>query len=212
MSEVKICGVRRREDAAAAVGAGARMLGFVFFEKSPRNVAVAEAAALAAEFRGRVATVAVVVDAADAGLEAIQREMAPDFIQAHGAETPERLAALRRFARAGVIKAFQIARTEDVAAAERYAGAADYFLFDAKAPAGAALPGGNGAAFDWRILKGRSFPRPWLLSGGLTPENVREAIAESGAAMVDVSSGVESAPGVKDIARIERFVAAAKAG
>jgi phosphoribosylanthranilate isomerase len=152
----------------------------------------------------------VTVDADDDLLAQIARAAAPDWVQAHGSESPARTAALKRFAAKGVIRALGVARATDLVAAQAYEAAADMLLFDAKPPPGG-LPGGNAAAFDWGILKGRAFSRPWLLSGGLTPENVREAIAASGAGLVDVSSGVESAPGLKHPGRIAEFLAAARA-
>ncbi len=209
MVETKICGLSEPAGIAAALAGEARYLGFVFFPKSPRHVAPERAGALAVPARGRADTVAVTVDADDALLAAIQTALAPDWIQLHGDEPPARIAAVRRFARKGVIKALPIARAADFAEADRFA-AADMLLFDAKAPPGARLPGGNGAAFDWRLLQGRRFARPWLLSGGLTAENLPEALRESGAGAVDVSSGVESAPGVKDPLRITAFLDAAR--
>lgn len=209
MAETKICGLSDTEGMDAALTGGARYVGFVFFPKSPRHLSVEKAASLATPARGRADTVAVTVDADDDLLGAIARTLQPDWIQLHGAETPARAAAVRRYAGKGVIRALGVARAADLAAIDGYAEAADAFLFDAKAPPEAALPGGNGAAFDWRILAGRSFARPWFLSGGLDADNVAEAIATSAARMVDVSSGVERAPGVKDPLRIEAFLAAA---
>lgn len=211
MIETKICGLSDAAGVDAALVGGARYVGFVFFPKSPRNVTLEKAAALATPARGRADTVAVTVDATDEALTAISAALQPDWIQLHGAETPARVAAARRYARKGVIRAFGIARAADFASVDAYASVADAFLFDAKALPEAALPGGNGAAFDWRILRGRTVPRPWLLSGGLTAANLAEAVAESGAGAVDVSSGVERAPGVKDPLRIAEFLAAAKA-
>lgn len=210
MAVAKICGLSDAEGMDAALAGGARYVGFVFFPKSPRNISTENAAHLAQRARGRADIVAVTVNAEDALLERIGEELRPDWIQLHGVETPARVAAARRFAGKGVIRAMGVARATDLAAVDAYAEAADAFLFDAKAPADAALPGGNGAAFDWRILAGRRFARPWFLSGGLDPANVVEAIATSGARMVDVSSGVERAPGVKDPLRIAAFLAAAK--
>lgn len=210
MAETKICGLSDTEGMDAALTGGARYVGFVFFPKSPRHLSVEKAASLAIPARGRADTVAVTVDADDDLLGAIARTLQPDWIQLHGAETPARAAAVRRYAGKGVIRAFGVARAADLTAIDAYTEAADAFLFDAKAPPEAALPGGNGAAFDWRILAGRSFARPWFLSGGLDADNVAEAIATSAARMVDVSSGVERAPGVKDPLRIEAFLAAAK--
>jgi len=210
MAEVKICGLSDPEGVDAALVGGARYVGFVFFPKSPRHVSAEKAAHLAVAARGRADIVAVTVDADDEHLALIARTLRPDWIQLHGAETPARTAAARRFATKGVIRAMGIARSADLAAMDGFAEAADAFLFDAKAPPDAALPGGNGAAFDWRILANRRFARPWLLSGGLDAANVAEAIGASAARAVDVSSGVERAPGVKDPLRIAAFLAAAK--
>ena len=210
MADVKICGLTDPQSVRATLDGGARFIGFMFFAKSPRNVTLDQAAALAGPARGRAEIVAVTVDASDDALAAIQTVLKPDYIQGHGAETPARVAAMRRFAPKGVIKAFGIATAEDLAATAQFQEA-DYLLLDAKAPAGAERPGGNGAAFDWTILQGRRLPRPWMLSGGLTPQNAAEAIALSGAALVDVSSGVEARPGVKDPERIAAFLAAAGA-
>ncbi len=210
MIATKICGLNDAAGVAAALRGEARYLGFVFFAKSPRNISPDHAAALAAPAAGRADTVAVTVDADDATLAAIAATLKPAWIQIHGREDPARAAAVRKYARKGVIKAVGVARAEDFAAADRFAGAVDFLMFDAKAPEGAALPGGNGAAFDWQMLAGRTFEKPWFLSGGLTPENVGEAVRASGAGAVDVSSGVESAPGVKDALRIARFLAAAR--
>ncbi|MDX2236700.1 MAG: phosphoribosylanthranilate isomerase [Hyphomonadaceae bacterium] len=210
MAEAKICGVKDAPALDAAIAGGARYIGLIFFPKSPRHVTFEAAQALAARARGRAQIVAVTVDADDAALAAIQAAAAPDWLQLHGAEPPPRVAAARRFARNGTIKALPVATRADLTAADAYAGAADMLLFDAKPPPGAGLPGGNGAAFDWPILAGRRLPRPWFLSGGLTADNVREAIAAAGATQVDTSSGVESAPGVKDLERIAAFLAAAR--
>jgi phosphoribosylanthranilate isomerase len=209
MADVKICGLSDVAGVAASLEGRARWLGFNFFPKSPRCVTADRAAALAGPARGRAETVAITVDPDDALLSAIAGTLAPDWVQLHGKESPARVAEAKRFAKRGVIKALGIARAEDFADVERYAAVADMILFDAKAPAGAAMPGGLGTAFDWRLMQGRRVGKPWLLSGGLTPENVAEAVRESGAAAVDVASGVESAPGVKDPALIARFLAAA---
>lgn len=186
------------------------MLGFVFYPKSPRHVSPEQAGWLAGAARGRAEIVAVTVDADESLLAHIRNAVNPDWVQLHGEESPAAAARAKAFARKGVIKALPIARAEDFASAEAYGPVVDMLLFDAKAPAGAALPGGNGAAFDWSLLHGRRMPKPWILSGGLTPENVCEAIAASGATAVDVSSGVERAPGLKDEARIAAFLAAAR--
>lgn len=210
MAQTKICGITDATAMDVAINGGARFIGLVFFTKSPRHLSLESAATLAARARGRTEIVAVTVDADDALLGAIASAVRPDWVQAHGSETPTRTAALRRFAGKGVIKALGVARSEDLAHAAAFELAADMLLFDAKAPLGG-LPGGNAAAFDWKILAGRRLSRPWFLSGGLTPENVAEAIAASGAALVDVSSGVESAPGLKDAVKIAEFLAAARA-
>ena len=210
MAEVKICGLTDPAGLNAALSGGARYVGFVFYPKSPRNLSVDKAASLAGAARGRADIVAVTVDADDDLFARIASALSPDWVQLHGSETPARVASARRFASKGVIRAVGIARAGDLAAVDGYAEAADAFLFDAKAPADAALPGGNGAAFDWRILAGRQFARPWFLSGGLDAGNVAEAVSVSGAPRVDVSSGVEEAPGVKDPCRIAAFLAAVK--
>lgn len=211
MAEVKICGVTDDEALDAALRGGARFIGLVFFPKSPRHLSLERAAALAARARGRVDTVAVTVNADDALLAAVAQAVRPDFLQLHGAESPVRVAAARPFAQKGVIKALSVATSADLADVAAFAPVSDWLLFDAKAPPGAVLPGGNGAAFDWTVLKGFKSPRPWLLSGGLAPDNVGRALAAANAPAVDVSSGVESAPGVKDPGKILAFLAAAGA-
>lgn len=205
----KICGLTTPEAVDASLTGGARYLGFVFFPKSPRSLTSERAAALAAPARGRADIVAVTVDATDEALEDLARTLKPDYIQLHGSESPARAAAVRSYAGKGIIKALGIARAEDLGEAAAYREVADMLLFDAKPPPEAALPGGNGIAFDWGILQGRAPKKPWFLSGGLTPENVSEAGALSGAPIVDVSSGVEARPGVKDPTRIAAFLAAA---
>lgn len=209
---VKICGLRSPEAVAAAVGAGAAYLGFVFFPKSPRHVTLAEAAALAVEVPPGVAKVALVVDADDAALEALTATVPVDMIQLHGREDPARVREVRARWGLPVMKAVGIAGAGDLAKIDLYAGVADQLLIDAKPPKGADLPGGNGLAFDWRLLAGRRWPVPWMLAGGLTPGNVAEAVRLTGARQVDVSSGVESAPGVKDAGLVRAFVAAAQEG
>jgi phosphoribosylanthranilate isomerase len=208
--EVKICGLSDEEGVDAALRAGADFVGFVFFPPSPRNIAPARAAALAARARGKTRVAALTVDADDRRLAEIVEILRPDLLQLQGRETPERVAAVRtRFGRP-VMKAIGVAAAADLAETARYA-AADRFLLDAKPPKGATRPGGNGAAFDWTILAGFACPKAWLLAGGLTPDNVAGALAASGAAGVDVSSGVETAPGKKDPALIHAFVAAVRA-
>lgn len=210
--EVKICGLSTPETVDAAVAAGADYVGFVFYPRSPRNVTLAQAAALAARARGRARIVTLVVDADDALLSAITREVDPDLIQAHGAETPDRIREIARLTGKPVIKAIRVKDDADIAAAADYASVASLILYDAKAPEtlGNALPGGNGHAFDWGLLEGERRPA-FMLAGGLGPENVAEAIRVTGAPVVDVSSGVESAPGIKDIGLIRKFIEAAKA-
>lgn len=210
MADAKICGITTVEALDAALTGGARFVGLVFHSKSPRHLSLESAAALAARARGRADIVAVTVDADDALLGDIARVVRPDWLQAHGRESPARTATLKRHAARGVIKALGIGRSDDLAAIPAYEAAADHLLFDAKPPPGAGMPGGNAQAFDWTILAGQRLARPWFLSGGLTPANVSEAIRTSGAALVDVSSGVESAPGLKDPALIARFLAAAE--
>lgn len=205
----KICGLRRPEDVAAAAEAGAGYLGFVFFPPSPRNLALAEARALALATPPGVARVGLTVDASDAALEALLAEVPLDVLQLHGRESPERVTELRARFGLPVMKAVGVASAADLPALDLYGRVADMLLVDAKPPQGAALPGGNGLAFDWRLIAGRRWPVPWMLAGGLTPANVAAAVALTGAREVDVSSGVETAPGVKDPARIAAFLQAA---
>jgi phosphoribosylanthranilate isomerase len=207
-TEAKICGIKTREALDAAIEGGAGYIGLVFYSKSPRHLEVDEARSLAEYARGKVKIVALTVDADDAVLRKIIDEVAPDFLQLHGHETPERVAAIKQKFRRPVIKAIPVATPDDAARAHDYANVADLILFDAKAPPGATLPGGNGVAFDWLALEDVS--RPFVLSGGLTPETVANAIRITGARAVDVSSGVESAPGVKDPELIRRFLRAVK--
>lgn len=210
-AEVKICGLSTPETVDAAIAAGADMIGLVFFPKSPRNVSLEQAAALAARARGRARVVALVVDADDAALQNIAAKVGPDLIQAHGAESPARVAEIARLTGKPVIKAIRVKDEADIGAAADFSAVASLILYDAKAPEtlGNALPGGNGHAFDWGLLEGEKRPA-FMLAGGLTPENVAEAIRVTGAPIVDVSSGVESAPGIKDISLIRKFVEAAK--
>lgn len=207
---VKICGLRRPEDVAAAAVAGAAYVGFVFFPPSPRHLdpEAARAAALAAP--PGVAKVGLTVDAGDDALAAILATVPLDMLQLHGEESPARVAYVRACFGLPVIKAVGLRGPEDLPALDRYAGVADMLLVDAKPPRDAPLPGGNGLAFDWRLVAGRRWPVPWLLAGGLTAANVAEAVRLTGARQVDVSSGVEAAPGVKDPARMRDFVAAAQ--
>ena len=206
---VKICGLTRPEDVAAVAAAGAQYAGFVFFEKSPRNVNIETARALALEAPVGLAKVALVVDADDAELDAIVGAVPLDMLQLHGHESPDRVSEVRARYGLPVMKAVGVADVEDMAQIALYEEVADRLLIDAKPPKGADLPGGNGLAFDWRLLSGRKYWRkPWMLAGGLTPQNVRQAAQMTGARQVDVSSGVEAGAGVKDARRIAEFVAA----
>jgi phosphoribosylanthranilate isomerase len=206
---VKICGLREPAHVDAAVRGGAAYVGFVFFPKSPRNLSLAEAAPHAAAVPPGVAKVALTVDADDAGFDALLSEVPVDMLQLHGHESPERVAAVKARFGLPVMKAVGVAGEEDLPALDEFGRVADQLLVDAKPPKDADLPGGNGLAFDWRLIAGRRWPVPWMLAGGLTPGNVAEAIRLTGARQVDVSSGVESAPGVKDPARIAAFLTAA---
>jgi phosphoribosylanthranilate isomerase len=211
-TRVKICGLRTEADIAVAAEAGATYVGLVFFARSPRNVTIETARTLALSVPPGVAKVALTVDADDATLDAICDAVPLDMLQLHGHESPDRVAEVRGRYGLPVMKAVGLSGPEDLAALDLYQTVADQILVDAKPPKGAALPGGNGLAFDWRLLLGRSWRRPWMLAGGLTPDNVALAVRSTNARQVDVSSGVESAPGVKDQGLIRAFVAAAKAG
>lgn len=206
---VKFCGLTRPEDIAAAHDAGARYVGFVHFSRSPRHLEIAPMAALAVEVPAGLAKVLLSVDADNATLDAITTRVPLDMLQLHGRESPERVAEIKARYGLPVMKAIGIAEAGDLAAIDAYAPVADQLLIDAKPPKGAALPGGNGLAFDWRLLADRKYwTRPWMLAGGLTPDNVAEAVRLTDVKQVDVSSGVESAPGVKDAALMKRFAAA----
>lgn len=205
---VKICGLSTPDSLEWAIAAGADLVGFVHFAKSPRHVTVETAAALSRQAGGRAQTVLLTVDAGDDLLASLVAAMAPDFLQLHGRESPERVAEVRARHGRPVIKALGIGTADDVAAAHAFAGAADLLLYDAKPPRDASRPGGLGVAFDWSLLAGA--PTPFLLSGGLDPTNVGEAVRQVRPAGVDVSTGVESAPGVKDEGRIGAFVTAAR--
>ena len=205
---VKICGLTSAEAVAAAADAGARYVGFVFFPKSPRNISVDLAAELAAEVPPGIAKVALVVNADNTQLDEITSRVPLDMLQLHGSETPERVAEVRARYGLPVMKAVGIADAADLARIDDYIGVADQILVDAKPPKEAELPGGNGLAFDWRLLQGRHWTVPWMLAGGLTPKNVALAAKLTGARQVDVSSGVESAPGVKDEGLVRDFLGA----
>ena len=208
---VKICGLRTIADVDAAAAAGASYVGLVFFPRSPRAVSVAEARPLALAAPPGLAKVALLVDPDDALLDAVTETVPLDVIQLHGRETPERVAGVRARTGLPVMKAVGLRDAADLPALAAAEGAADMVLVDAKPPEGAALPGGNGVGFDHALIAGRAWAKPWMLAGGLDPATVAEAVRLTGARQVDVSSGVESAPGVKDPERIAAFVAAARA-
>lgn len=209
--KVKICGLTHADHVHAAARAGAAYGGFVFFPKSPRNVSIPQARDLALEAPIGLAKVALVVNAEDVQLDAILDQVPLDMLQLHGHETPQRVAEIRARYGLPVMKAIGISEASDLVQIDEYAGVADQLLIDAKAPKGAELPGGNGLSFDWRLVNRKYWPCPWMLAGGLSPENVGLAVQMTGARQVDVSSGVESAPGAKDAALIEVFVRAALA-
>ncbi len=206
---VKICGLSSPETLLAAIEAGADMAGFVFFEKSPRHIDLETARTLGFLAQERISKVALTVDADDAALQEIIEALAPDYLQLHGKETPARVAEVKARFGLPVIKAVGVATAGDVEASRAYEGVADVILFDAKPAPNAAVPGGAGVAFDWDLLRGVAAQR-WMLSGGLDPDNVSDAMRRTGAPAVDVSSGVERERGVKDVAKIAAFVAAAR--
>ena len=209
-TKVKICGLKTEAALEAALAGGADFVGLVFFPPSPRNVTPAVAETLAARARGRAKIVALVVDPDDALIAQVVASAAPDLLQLHGCETPARVAEIRARWSIPVMKAVPVETADDARAARQFSPAADLILFDALAPADSARPGGNGAPFDWRTLLGVTEGIAFVLSGGLTPDNVAEAIRLTGATAVDVSSGVESRPGEKDPELIRRFLRAAK--
>ncbi|MCA3556421.1 phosphoribosylanthranilate isomerase [Aestuariivirga sp.] len=211
--EVKICGLSTPGTVEGSIAAGADYIGLNFYPASPRYVSLERAAELSDIARGRVKIVALVVDAGDGQLADIVGRVNPDFIQAHGLETPERIGEIGRLTGKPVIKAIRVRDVADIAAAAAFAEVASLILYDAKAPEtlSDALPGGNGHAFDWGLLGSEQRPA-FMLAGGLTRENVAQAIRVTGAPVVDLSSGVESAPGIKDIGLIRKFIEAAKSG
>jgi phosphoribosylanthranilate isomerase len=211
MVQVKICGINSPEAADAAMAAGAEYAGLVFSAGSPRRLMPEQAASLAARLRGRCRIVAVMVDAPDADIELVVQAVRPDLLQLHGREMPERIGAIRQRFGLPVVKAVAIADAGDLAPIAAYEAVVDMLLFDAKGPAEMHRAGGHGIPFDWQLLRGRKFIRPWLLAGGLTAENVARAIRACGAPGVDCSSGVETTPGVKSPQLIREFVAAARA-
>jgi phosphoribosylanthranilate isomerase len=210
--EVKICGITDEEAMDAAAEAGADYVGLVFFAKSPRAVSAVRAAELLDEVPRDIGRVGLFVDPDDFLLDSVLNTVRLDLVQLHGHETPERVEAIRLEYGLPVMKVIPVGGAEDLAAADAFLPVADRLLFDARPPKGALLPGGNAASFDWTLLAGRSWPLPWMLAGGLTPESVAQAIRISGAPAVDVSSGVESAPGRKDPERIRRFIQAVREG
>jgi phosphoribosylanthranilate isomerase len=210
-SKAKICGLSTPETLAAAVTGGAAFVGFVFFAKSPRNLDPEAAARLVAPLRqSPVKTVAVTVDPDDALVDRLMATLKPDLIQVHGRETPSRVREIAARSGAGLIKAFSVSSSADVDQAAAFDGVVEHLMFDARPMEGSTLPGGTGARFDWSLLEGRRFSRPHFLAGGLDPWNVAEAIKASGAPLVDVSSGVERGPGLKDPALITAFLDAVK--
>jgi len=210
--QVKICGLREARHVRAAVDTGARYLGFNFFPPSPRYVTVAQAAALMADVPAGIAKVALTVDASDSELDEITSVLGVDMLQLHGLESPDRVAEIQARFGLPVMKAVGVADESDLPALLEYSRVADQILVDAKPPKDAELPGGNGLTFDWRLIAGRRWAVPWMLAGGLTAGNVAEAVRLTGAQVVDVSSGVETAPGVKDTRKIQDFIAAARSG
>ncbi|MGH6987361.1 MAG: phosphoribosylanthranilate isomerase [Caulobacteraceae bacterium] len=208
MAKAKICGLTTAEAVDAALAGGAAYLGFMFFAASPRNVAPEAAARLAEQARGKAKIVAVLVDPSDALVDRLAAILRPDLLQLHGKESPERVLAIARRARAGAIKAIAVREPHDLDAAGSFETVSQHLMFDAAVPESAGRPGGGGERFDWRSLAGRRFERPWFLAGGLDPWNVQTALAETGAPLVDVSTGVERGPGLKDPALIRAFLEA----
>jgi phosphoribosylanthranilate isomerase len=210
-AKVKICGLREERGLQAAIDAGAAYVGFVFYRRSPRFVDNDTAAKLVAAVPRDVVATGLFVDPTDAELAAILDHVSLAMIQLHGKETPERVAEVKKRTGLPVMKAVGVATVSDVNGAAAYNDVTDMLLLDAKAPPGATRPGGNAVAFDWTLARHYTGPLPWMLAGGLTPKNVAEAIAQSGARIVDVSSGVETAPGEKSPAKIRAFLAAVAA-
>ena len=200
--DIKICGLKTDDAVAAALDGGASHIGFIFFAKSPRNIDPVEAGRLRKAAIGRAKAVAVTVDADDATLDAIVAAMKPDFLQLHGHETVERVAQVKARFGLPVIKAFALRERDDLDQIKPYDGVADMFLFDAKPPKGSELPGGNGVSFDWQLLSALDGQVPYMLSGGLNAANIGAALQATNARGIDISSGVESAPGVKDVSLI----------
>ncbi|GJD95358.1 phosphoribosylanthranilate isomerase [Methylobacterium iners] len=208
---VKICGLSTAATLDAALSSGAELVGFVHFARSPRHVSFEDGRLLSQQARGRAERVVLLVDPDDETVASACEALDPDWVQLHGSEPPARVAAIRAASGRHVMKALGIASRADLETVATYTGVADRLLLDAKPPAGAALPGGNGTAFDWTLLTGAGLPSTYMLSGGLTPSNVSRALAVTGASAVDVSSGVETRPGLKDPERIAAFVGAVRA-
>ena len=210
--DAKICGLSTPEAIETAIAGGAAFIGLVFLAKSPRYVTNAAAGALSKPVAGKVTRVGLVVDATDDEIAAILRDCPLDLLQLHGKETPERVAAIRRQFGLPVMKVLSVATAEDIAGARAYEAVADRLMFDAKPPKTMvnALPGGNAVSFDWSLLAGQHFNRPWMLAGGLTAQNLAEAVRISGAPAVDTSSGVEDRPGVKNLQKIKDFLTVAR--
>jgi phosphoribosylanthranilate isomerase len=208
--EVKICGLDRAETVDAAIEFGAAYTGFVFYPPSPRNLTPADASDLTARVPSNVTRVALFVDPSDDDIAAVLDLNQIDLLQLHGAESAERIAAIKSITGLAAMKVVKLAGADDLAASQEYLNTADHLLFDAKPPAEMtnALPGGNALAFDWKLLRNAEIALPWMLAGGLTPENIAEAVAISGAKAIDVSSGVENAPGVKSVEKIKAFLTA----
>lgn len=209
--DVKICGINTAEACEAAVSGGAKMLGFVFYPKSPRAVTPMEARALMGLVPDGVTKVALMVDPDDFDVGAICRQLPVDLIQLHGQETAERIADIKAVTGLPVMKAVGIQGADDIQRAHGYEAVAERILLDAKAPEGAGLPGGNALSFDWQLIRGETWEKPWMLAGGLNAGNLGEAVRTSGASFVDVSSGVEDAPGVKSAVKIREFLSLAAA-
>ena len=208
-TRVKICGLSTPDTLSAAADAGAAYVGFVFFEKSPRNVGYEQARALAIDVPMGVAKVALTVNATDTELDQLTAHVPLDMLQLHGSESPERVAEVRQKYGLPVMKAVGISAADDLENIQTYSEVADQILVDAKPPKGGDLPGGNGLAFDWRLISDLRWTKPWMLAGGLTPSNAAQAVNLTGARQMDVSSGVESSPGVKDSDLIRAFIQAA---
>jgi Phosphoribosylanthranilate isomerase len=203
--EIKICGLKTPDAVERAVARGASHIGFIFFPKSPRNISPEDAAELADRVRGQVKIVAVTVNAGDEELDDIVSLLRPDILQLHGHESPKRILHLKALYGLPVMKAFSVREAGDLDRVDPFIGVADRFLFDAKAPAGSELPGGNGVSFDWSLMASLDESVEYMLSGGLNKDNVASALSSTRARGLDISSGVESAPGVKDLGMIDAF-------